>query len=524
MKAAIPIFAFLLAFPPAPPAQNNPPKPLQPQQEIPKIEGFITEGSVANVIDGVAHYVDEKGARHRLKPLLEFEGGEEIQVGPDSYVELLLTPGSFLRLSAHARMRFLDVSPDNLKLQLISGSAILESYVPPVGIYEPSNAKATPNDVRALFDSGYQAIDVVMPHGEFMLARGGLYRFDIDAGGRTSLQVLTGLAVIPGDVLSDGMSALLGDRVAKIEKIDGRREDKFDGWSRRRAMALVAASNALRETWWGRKMRKNNLTYFSIEYSERRIRIREGLTVSAVAGSVGFADPGAEYQSPEGRWQPLTTDIELKAGDRVRTNTNARVEIHLYPECYLLLDGNTEVVYGARRDGGVAIKSIAGSLMMVSSLKRKDSVLTSLLAPTNEIEISEAGVYRLNVTSAREAQLLVYGGRATIQGQEIKEGRCANLNGDAIEIDYARGIDIDPFELWARKRSHLLIKAEIIKDFLGKFDPKRRPANMPVSAHRVIGTGLWYLSPQTGAYTFVPAAPERKSPYGFKYEFWFRSQ
>jgi len=40
----------------------------------------------------------------------------------------------------------------------------------------------------------------------------------------------------------------------------------------------------------------------------------------------------------------------------------------------------------------------------------------------------------------------------------------------------------------------------------------------------VIATGLWYLFPETDTYTFVPAAPDRRSPYGLKYEFWFRSE
>jgi hypothetical protein len=525
MKASIPIVVLLLlTSTPATFAQDKPPKSPKPQQQVVNLKGFITEGCVVNHIDGVGRYLNSKGVAQVLKPLQEFESGDEIQVGADSYVEVLLTPGSFLRLAANARVRFIDISPDNLKLQLISGSAILENIVPPLGIYEHANGKASPNDVRSLFDSGYQAIDVLTPQGDFMLARGGLYRCDIGADGRTSLQVLTGLAVIPGDVLSDGMSAMLGDRVATIEKIDPSREDKFGAWSRGRAIALVAASNALGDTPWGRKLRKDRMTYLSIEYPERQARMKEALTISAVAGAVGFAEPGAVYQSHEGSWQPLTTDVELKAGDRVKTNTGARVEIHLYPECYFLLDGNSEIVYGARPDGGVAIRLINGSAMMVSSLKRKGGVFTSLLVPTNEIEISEAGVYRLNASSARAAELLVYEGSATIQGQVISEGRRAVLGGSAIEIDRARAADIDPFELWSRKRSHLLILAQFMEAFNQRFDPKHRPAISPRSAHRVITTGLWYLFAETDTYTFVPAGPDRRSPYGLKYEFWFRSE
>ena len=65
-----------------------------------------------NHIDGVARYLNNKGVAQVLKPLQEFESGDEIQVGADSYVEVLLIPGTFLRLAANARVRFIDVSPE----------------------------------------------------------------------------------------------------------------------------------------------------------------------------------------------------------------------------------------------------------------------------------------------------------------------------------------------------------------------------------------------------------------------------
>jgi hypothetical protein len=211
----------------------------------------------------------------------------------------------------------------------------------------------------------------------------------------------------------------------------------------------------------------------------------------------------------------------LKTGDRVRTSAGARAEIHLYPECYLLLNGNTEIVYGARPDEGVAIKVVSGSAIIVSSLKRKSSVLTSLLAPAGEIEIAEGGVYRLNVRS-RQAELVVYQGRATAKGQLINESQRAILSATGVETGPTRWMDIDPFELWSLKRSYLLVISLNIPD-VQKVDKKHGPAIMPRSAHRVRNSGMWYLFPETDSYTFVPAAADRKSPYGPKYEFWFRT-
>jgi hypothetical protein len=415
--------------------------------------------------------------------------------------------------------------PNKLKLEIIDGSIIVENYVKPAGVFEHSNAKQNPNDLRAVFDGGYQAIDVLTPQGDFMIARGGLYRCDLDGDGRAALKVVKGVAVIPGNILSDGMATTLGDRVPTIEDFSVAREDDFDGWSHQRAIAAAAANKALRDTPWGMKLRKNQMTYLDIKYDERNARMKEALTVSALGGGVGFAESGSEYQTREGPWQPLTTDVELKPGDRVRTNASARVEIHLYPECYLLLNNNTEIAYGARQDAGVAIKLITGSAMMVSSMKRKGGVLTSLSAPTGEIEIPEAGVYRLNVISNREAELVVYQGSATIQGQVISESQRALLSGTGIETGPTRWMDIDPFELWSRKRSHFLVFSLDMAAANRKIQTnKHRPALVPGSAHRVISSGMWYLFPEMNAYTFVPSDRDRKSPYGLKYKFWFRTE
>lgn len=490
-----------------------------------KLEGFVTEGGIANVIYGAARLIDQKGVSQRIRPKQQFESGHEIQLGPDSFVEVLLNPGTYLRLWANTRVRFTDLSPDNLKLELISGSIIVENYVAPLGIFEHSNAKQNPNDLRDSFGTGYQGINVMTPQGDFMIARGGLYRCDLEGDGRASLKVSSGLAVIPGNVLSDRMATTLGDRVPTIENFDAAREDGFDRWSHQRAIVSAATNKALRDTPWGAQLRKNDMTYLDIEYDERHARMKEALTVSARGGGVGFAEPGAEYQTDEAAWRPLTTEVELKPGDHVRTNAIARAEIHLYPECYLLLNGNTEIAYGARPDAGVAIKLINGSAMVFSSLKRKSGMLTSLMAPTGEIEISEGGIYRLNVKSNREAELVVYQGSATIKGQVITESQRGILSGKGFETGPTRWMDIDPFELWSRKRSQFLILSLSMPGLLEKANNnKHRPALAPGSVHRVRSSGMWYLFPETDAYTFVPSERDRRSPYGPKYEFWFRSE
>jgi len=192
----------------------------------------------------------------------------------------------------------------------------------------------------------------------------------------------------------------------------------------------------------------------------------------------------------------------------------------------LLLDGNTEIVYGTRPDEGAAIKLLKGSAIVISSLTREGRVLTSLATSSAQIEIAEAGVYRLGIRSAREAELLVYEGRATIQGQLMKPNQRASMSGTGLEIGDIRKMDIDPFELWSRKRSQMLLLSLRMAPMMQRTEKynKHRGAMVPPSTRRVRWSGLWYLVPETDTFTFVPASADRTSPYALKYEFWFRTE
>src|SRR5580765_8576242 len=153
MKASISIFAILfLTAATELPAQQKDPKPPQPWRVPVKLQGFLTEGGLANVIAGDVLYLDETVRPQRLSLKQRFENGDQIQVGPESFVEVLLNPGSYLRLWANTRVRFIDVSPDNLTLELIDGSIIVENYIAPRGMFEHPNDKQNPNDLRDSFD------------------------------------------------------------------------------------------------------------------------------------------------------------------------------------------------------------------------------------------------------------------------------------------------------------------------------------------------------------------------------------
>ncbi len=489
------------------PAQK--PASPKPQETREDLQGFLTEGGVANVIEGSATYFHGESMQP-LNARQKFENNDEILVGENSRIEILLNPGSYLRLFPNSRIRFIDLSPDNLKFKLIKGTAVIEILIEP---FEPGDPSFT--DVRNKL-TFYQPVTVLTPDAEFVTARGGIYRCDVNYDGRSFLKVTRGVAVVKGDLIKEGMSTALGDRVPVIDKFDKKREDEIDSWSRKRALALVALNKSLRNTDWHTKLRKNRRSTFTIIYDERSERLKERLVVSAMGGVVGYAETGAVFQSVEGEWLPLVKGAALTYGDRVKTGPDSRVEIRVYPLCYLLLAENTQIIYGSNNDGAAAIRVLKGSAILVSRILRNEGTTVSFLAGDSAIEISELGFYRLNVQPERESDFLVYEGKAKLDGTEIKPGQRAILFTPRLIIAHTRRMDLDAFELWSRKRSNLLFQRP---------DSSRRQAIAPsYSTRRVTLTGLWYLDETAGAYTFVPGSKDFSSPYGGRYSIGFEGR
>ncbi|MEP6902578.1 MAG: FecR domain-containing protein, partial [Actinomycetota bacterium] len=58
----------------------------------------------------------------------KLEIGDRVSTGADGKAEILLNPGSFVRLGVNSGFEFVTTDLDNLKLKLSTGSAILEVY------------------------------------------------------------------------------------------------------------------------------------------------------------------------------------------------------------------------------------------------------------------------------------------------------------------------------------------------------------------------------------------------------------
>ena len=446
------------------------------------LKDFLVEGKRPNLIEGdVQHLRGSYTAALTLNHT--FENGDMIQSSDSGRAEILLVPGCYLRLDRNTRIGLLDLSPDNLKLKLWSGSAILE-----VAIIDmlPGNEWEEPR--RQL---SYEPVSLLTPTTQYLIASGGSYRLNVDGKGNSELSLLKGVAFANGSRIDGGMTA--SEAGGKVMLTSGlKAPDDFDSWSRQRGQALVKANHALKKSEWHKKVRSNQ-AYLLITDPEDPSRARERLTVSAETGVVDLVEDALVSGVETPAWRRLETSERLTNGDRVRTAVESRAVIHPYPTSFLFLDGDTEIVY---RDveGQVAVEIIKGSAIaiMVPVAGATEVAVLTIVADKTEYRISETGNYRIDVRTGAKPELMVYVGPTRVAISELAKNK--KIQPETM----LKKLTGDSFDVWAYRRS----RRSEVRGFRRYFGP--------------LG-GMWCQVESTREYTFVPAAVEYRSPYGGAY-------
>ncbi|MDX6611080.1 MAG: hypothetical protein QOD75_266 [Blastocatellia bacterium] len=152
--------------------------------------------------------------------------GDVVDTGASGRAEILLNPGSYLRVSSGTRFELVDNSLDRLTLKLLQGTAIVEA--------------TGANDVNT-------EITVQTPQSRLALVKRGIYRFNV-SGSQSEVLVLKGKAIVNGDELRPirgGQKAVLNAGTVVATKLDKKEQDDFDSWSRARAETLARANSRL---------------------------------------------------------------------------------------------------------------------------------------------------------------------------------------------------------------------------------------------------------------------------------------
>jgi hypothetical protein len=187
----------------------------------------------------------ENGEKGRASLGTQMRDGDRIVTEADSRAELLLSPGSYLRLNENSEVRAVSTSFMQMRFELVKGSAITE-------ISTSTEQVSTINKNNP--------VEIVTPNGPVSIAKDGLYRFDITEAGtlvqarQGELTLGTREQFLAGKAFKLGRGKAIrldGSNAAKpeIAKINKDVADQFDTWSFSRAQTLMAANlSALRRS------------------------------------------------------------------------------------------------------------------------------------------------------------------------------------------------------------------------------------------------------------------------------------
>lgn len=178
-----------------------------------------TKAGAVNLVSGQVGIVREEGDSGHLFSGDSIEVGDRVSTGANGKAEVLLNPGSYLRIGPLSAFEFKTTSLDDLQIRLDSGSAIFE-----------------------VFATEDFTVSVSTPKSNFKLIESGVYRIDVDGTGIGRIQVEKGKAEL-GDqnasVVKKGREGLVENGSANISKFDRGDRDDLDSWSKDRAKELA---------------------------------------------------------------------------------------------------------------------------------------------------------------------------------------------------------------------------------------------------------------------------------------------
>jgi len=157
------------------------------------------------------------------------EGGDVVKTGLDGRVEILLNPGSYMRVAENSEFELTSNSLDNLEVRLIRGTAIVEA--------------TGAEDTELL-------INITTPHAKMAIIGRGLYRVNVVPGDLTEVIVRKGRLLLsdPDAQIKAGKKLIFSGNsysVAKLTDAEKKDVDNFDSWSKDRSQTVAKANQSL---------------------------------------------------------------------------------------------------------------------------------------------------------------------------------------------------------------------------------------------------------------------------------------
>ena len=182
-------------------------------------------GGVNEIVGDVT--IERSGGRvGRLFKGDEVQIGERVSTGTDGKAEVLMNPGSYIRLGANSSFEFESTDLDDVRVKMHSGSSMLEVF-------------------------GVEDFDVSITAGSsnFTLLETGIYRVDVAADGNGSVSVIKGkvrAGLDSAKPVGKGKRAQLAGNDYSVAKFDRDEKDELALWSKDRAKDLSKLSASLK--------------------------------------------------------------------------------------------------------------------------------------------------------------------------------------------------------------------------------------------------------------------------------------
>lgn len=176
----------------------------------------------ANFVQGTVNFIRKDGRTGYLLKGDQLNIGDRVTTGANGKAEILLNPGSYVRLGANSSFEFTTTSLDDLQLKLISGSAMFE-------VFASEDFKVT----------------VESPKAKLFLVQSGIYRVDVLGDGAAKLSVIRGRAELDdtaSTVVKGSRQVVVNSTPSGIAKFDTDDMDQLALWSKERSKELAKIS------------------------------------------------------------------------------------------------------------------------------------------------------------------------------------------------------------------------------------------------------------------------------------------
>ena len=191
-----------------------------------------------NMVAGTVTIMRKDGTAGQLVAGESMEIGDRVTTGADGRAEILLNPGSYLRVGPNSAFSFLSTDLEDLKVDLTAGTAIFE-----------------------VIAADKFRVSVKTPRQQIDLTRTGVYRLDLMADGNARLAVFKGSVLLGPKEQTEvrsGRAALLTTNGISVAKFDRDTKDPIDMWSKERGKDLMKANAKLEQ----KALRNSLLTSF----------------------------------------------------------------------------------------------------------------------------------------------------------------------------------------------------------------------------------------------------------------------